>query len=287
MAQSPMDAARPVREAELNARQAANNPWAKRFARAGYATKGIVYVLIGVLAVRTALGAGGAPTDRQGALLTVYHEPFGRILLVLITIGLGAFGLWSLTQALLDTERKGTDAKGIVQRAAYAIVAFSYLALAIAAGRLAAGSGSGGQSSDTSTQDWTARLLDTPIGVALVILVGLIVLAVAGFMFQRAWTAKFEQELELIRMSEGMRRGVVVLGRIGNAALGVVFSVIGLFLIVAAVKHDPHQAKGLGGALTTTAQQPFGPILLIVVALGLAAYGFYSFAEARYRRIAA
>lgn len=287
MAQTSMDTGRPLGDMERGARRTVNTPWAQRLARAGYVAKGIVYILIGVLAVRTAVGAGGTPTDRRGALLTIYHEPFGRALLVLITIGLAAFGLWSLVQALLDTDRKGTDAKGIVERIGYGVVGFSYLGLAIAAGRLATGTGGAGQGSNASTQDWTARLLDKPLGVALVILVGLIVLGVAVALVQRAWTAKFQQELELGRMSEAARRGVIALGRVGFAALGFVFAVIGLFLIVAAVKHDPHQAKGLGGALTTTAQQPFGPALLIVVALGLVAYGVYSLAQARYRRIAA
>lgn len=287
MAHTPMNAARPVRDAQQEARRAVNNPWAERFARLGYVTKGIVYILIGILALRTAAGAGGTPADRQGALLAVYAEPFGRALLALITIGLAAFGLWSLVQALLDTDHKGTSAKGIIERIGYAVVAFSYLGLAIAAGRLAAGSGSAGKSSDTSTQDWTARLLDKPLGVALVIVVGVVVLGVAVALAQRAWGAKFQEELELARMSETMRRGVIVLGRIGHAALAFVFAVIGLFLIVAAVKHDPHQAKGLGGALTTTAQQPFGPALLAVVALGLAAYGVFSLAQGRYRRISA
>ncbi len=287
MAHTPMDAATPARDIEREARRAVNNRWSQRLARAGYVAKGLVYILIGILAVRTAVGAGGTPTDRQGALLTIYHEPFGRALLALITIGLAAFGFWSLVQAALDTEHKGTEAKGIVERVGYTIVGFSYLGLAIAAGRLAAGTGGAGQSSNASTQDWTARLLDAPLGVALVILVGLIVLGVAVALVQRAWTATFKQELELWRMSDTMRRGVIALGRIGHAALGFVFAVIGLFLIVAAVKHDPHQAKGLGGALTTTAQQPFGPALLVVVALGLAAYGVFSLAQGRYRRIAA
>ena len=285
MAHTPMDAANPLQEAERGARQAVSHPWSKRLARAGYITKGIVYILIGILALRTAAGAGGTPADRQGALLAIYHQPFGRALLALITIGLAAFGLWSLVQALLDTDYKGTDTKGIIERIGYAIVGFSYLALALAAGRLATGSGSAGASSDTSTQDWTARLLDKPLGVALVILVGLIVLGVAVALFQRAWTARFQQELLLGQMSEATRRGVIALGRVGHAALAFVFAVIGLFLIVAAVKHDPHQARGLGGALTTTAQQPFGPALLVVVALGLAAYGVFSLAQGRYRRL--
>lgn len=287
MAHTPMNAAQPVRNAQQNARRAVHNPWIERLARVGYITKGVVYILIGILALRTAVGAGGTPADRQGALLAVYAEPFGRTLLALITIGLAAFGLWSLTQALLDTDRKGTDVKGVVERIGYGVVAFSYLGLAVVAGRLATGTGGAGKSSDASTQDWTARLLDKPLGVALVILVGLIVLGVAVALAQRAWTAKFQQELELGSVSEGLRRGVIALGRVGHAALSFVFAVIGLFLIVAAVKHDPHQAKGLGGALTTTAQQPFGPALLVVVALGLAAYGVFSLAQGRYRRMTA
>lgn len=284
MAKSGTEAQRDLRRVEQGARSAAGNPWSRAAARMGYAAKGIVYIIIGVLAARAAFGAGGAVTDQRGAIAAIYQQPFGRVLLALITIGLLTYGLWSLCQALLDVEGKGTDAKGIVTRIGYGVVGIVYVGLAIGAARFDAGLGLAGKSSNTSTQDWTAQLLKAPGGVALVVIVSLIVLGVAVAMAYRAYKADFRQQLEA---RDAVYDWVVWLGRAGYAALGFVFTVIGLFLLVAAVHHNPTEAKGLSGALTTLARQPFGPWLLVAVALGLIAYGLYSLAEARYRRLGA
>ncbi|MGH2517629.1 MAG: DUF1206 domain-containing protein [Ktedonobacterales bacterium] len=282
MANSPAEAARHFQQAQHTARRTATSPWARALARAGYAAKGIIYLLIGILAIQAAVGAGGAITDQHGALAAIYAQPFGRVLLALITIGLLAYGLWSFCQAFLDVEGKGTDAKGIVTRIGYGVVGIIYIGLGVGAARFDAGLGSAGKSSNTSTQDWTARLLKAPGGTALVVIVGLVVLGVAAAMFYRAYKADFSQQLG---GGGTMRDAVIWLGRLGYAALGFVFVIVGLFLIVAAVHHNPSQAQGLSGALDTLARQPFGPALLAVVALGLIAYGLYSLAEARYRRI--
>ena len=284
MAKSGAEAQRDIRRVEQGARRAAGNPWSRAAARMGYAAKGIVYIIIGVLAAQAAFGAGGAVTDQRGAIAAIYQQPFGRVLLALVTIGLLAYGLWSFCQALLDVEGKGTDAKGIVTRIGYGVVGIVYVGLAIGAARFDAGLGSAGKSSNTSTQDWTARLLQAPGGVALVVIVGLVVLGVAVAMFYRAYKADFREQLEA---NGAVYDWVIRLGRIGYAALGFVFTVIGLFLIVAAVHHNPTEAKGLSGALATLGRQPFGPWLLVAIALGLIAYGLYSLAEARYRRLGA
>jgi hypothetical protein len=160
-----------------------------------------------------------------------------------------------------------------------------YIALAIGAFGLVIGKSGGATSSNTQAQDWTARLLGAPAGVALVILVGLVVLGIAGLLLYRAYSADFRQQLELGQASPDVRKGVIMLGRVGNGALGVVFAVIGVFFIVAAVQRNPGDAKGLSAALGLLLQQPFGHLLLALVALGLLAYGFYSLAQARYRRI--
>lgn len=280
-----MPAARQINEAKYSARRAAANPWTTRYARFGYVAKGTVYGIIGALAAKAALGRGGATTDRNGAIQTIYQQPFGKFLLAVVTIGLFGYALWSWIQAALDTEGKGHDAKGIIERTGYAVVGFSYAGLALAALQLVLHKSSAGKSSDVSAQDWTARLLHAPLGVALVVLAGIIVLGLAVRQANYAYTARFQQRLELYSLSAQARAGVVLLGRWGMAALGVVFAIVGTFLILAALRHDPHQAKGLGGALQTLAGQPFGSFLLGVVAIGFIAYGAYSLVEARYRRM--
>src|SRR5579863_8011198 len=147
------------------------------------------------------------------------------------------------------------------------------------------GSGSAGKSSNSSTQDWTATLLKQPFGQALVVIVGLVVLAIAAYLYMKAYKAPFRSKLNLGGLRAETSKIIINLGRLGYAALGVVFTIIGIFLIVAAVQFNPKKAVGLDGALQELLRQPFGPILLIIVALGLIAYGLYSFAEARYRRI--
>ncbi len=285
MAQAQTPAAQQMNQAKYTARRAATNPWVTRYARFGYAAKGVVWGIIGALAAKTALGRGGATADRNSAIQAIYQQPFGKFLLAVVTIGLFGYALWSWIQAALNTEGKSHNAKGAIERIGYAAVGFSYAGLALAALQLVLNKSNGGKSSDATTQDWTARLLHAPLGVALVVLAGVIMLALALRQAKYAYTADFRQRLNLYRLSAQARTGVIVLGRWGMAALGVVFAVIGVFLMVAALRHDPHQAKGLAGALQTLAGQPYGQFLLGVVAIGLIAYGVYSLAEARYRRM--
>jgi hypothetical protein len=274
-----------IRGANRMTRNAATGKWMTGFARVGYVAKGVVYLIIGFLAAKLALGQGGAATDQRGALHTIYDEPSGKFLLLVVAIGLLAFALWSVIQAIYDTEGQGSKAKGIIARIGYAAVGIAYAALAFGAYQIATRTGSGGKSSSTSTQDATAKLLQLPFGVPLVVIVGLVVLGVAFYLFAKAYNAKFQNTLNLATLRAQVKKAVIFLGRLGYGALGVVFTIIGFFMIVAAVKFNSHQAKGLDTALGELLQLPFGRVLLGIVALGLIAYGVYSFVEARYRRL--
>ena len=273
-----------AQEAAQAAKRAATGSWMDKLARFGYATKGIVYIIIGWLAFELAFGLGGKATDRKGALQTINSQPFGRVLLVLIAIGLAGYAIYSLLRSVFNIEYEQNDAKGILKRIAYVIVGISYATLSYAAFNLVLGK-SPGQGSTASTHSWTARLMDIPFGRVLLIVVGLVVIGVACYQFYNAFKAKFKQELNLSRLGEAMRKAVVICGRAGYSALGIVFGTIGILLIIAAIQHNASEAKGLDGALQQLHDTPFGPYLLAVVALGFIAYGLYSWVQARYRRL--
>jgi hypothetical protein len=269
-------------QAHQSARKA--SPWLVGLGRLGYAAEGVVYALIGILAVQVALGRGGATTDNKGALIQIAAAPFGRILLIVVAIGIVGYALWRFLQAALDTDNAGTDASGIGKRLGYAGTGAIHVALALSALRLLQ-SGSAGANSDTSAKGWTAELLSKPFGQWLVALVGLIVIGMGGYQIYQGIKAKFREDLKLGEMSPAEERWFTRLGRVGYGTRGIVFALIGLFLIVAARRGNPGEAHGLDGALATLAQQPFGPWFLGIVALGFVAYGVFLFAEARYRRM--
>jgi hypothetical protein len=262
----------------------ATNPTAVAIGRAGYVARGAVYLIIGWLSLQAAVGTGTA-TDKQGALQAIAQQSEGAILLGIVAVGLFAYAAWSLVRAVFDPDRQGHDAKGVIARVGYAIAGFTYGGTALAAWQLARGTGNGGQSSDASTQDWTARLLATPVGPPLVIGLGVILLGIAISEWVRAYKANFRRELSLDRLVPELQQWVVRVGRAGLIARGVVFALIGVFLVQAARYQDPGQAIGLGGALQKLADQTYGQVWLGLVAAGLCMYGLYSFVQARYGRL--
>jgi len=265
-------------------KQAVQHPseWVEPLARLGYAAKGVVYGIVGLLAAQAAVSAGGRTTDTQGALSAIVTQPFGKVLLSLVAIGLIGYVVWRFVQAIKDPEDKGTDTKGILQRIGYAISGIIYAGLALSAVRIILGSASG---NSNSTQDWTARLLSQPFGQWLVGTVGAFIIGLGFYQFYKAFTTKFRKELNLSELSDTEQKSVKAISRFGLAARGVVFCLIGFFLIQAARKSDAGEAGGLGEALETLQEQPYGAWLLGIVALGLIAYGIYMVMQARYRRI--
>ena len=235
-----------------------------------------------MLALIAALGPGGKTTDSTGALHTIAGQPFGKLLLGLVGIGLCGYALWRFVQAGVDPENKGNDAKGIATRIGYALSGLSYGALALTAFNIVMGAGSG---NGGSTQDWTERLMAAPFGRFLVGIVGLAFFGTAIWAFYVAYSAKFRDKLKLSEMSATQQDWITRLGRAGYAARGIVFGIIGGFFVSAALQSNSNKTGGLDKALQTLAQQPYGLWLLSVVALGVAAYGLYVLAQARYRRI--
>jgi uncharacterized protein DUF1206 len=279
-------ARRSVGQAEQGAHQLAQREraWLVPFGRAGYVANGLVYLLIGGLALQAAAGLGGDTTDPGGAIGHIVQAPFGRLGVGIVALGLTGYAAWRALQALLDTEHKGTDPKGLAQRAGFAFAAASYAGLAISALGMAAGRG-GQPDQEQATQDRTAWLLSQPLGPLLVAMVGLVVVGVGVSQFVQAYRASFREKLREDEMNDAERQAVEAVGRVGYVARGVSFGVIGGFLVLAGVQTRPDQAHGLSGALATLASQPFGPWLLGLVAVGLMAYGGYMLIAARYRKM--
>ena len=227
---------------------------------------------------------GATATDKQGALEAIAQQPQGAILLGIVSAGLLAYALWSLIRAAFDPERRGHEPGAIMARVGFAVAAVSYAGLALATAKFALGwSETAGQSSDASTQDWTVRLMNAPFGPALVVGLGAVLIGLAAMELVRAYSADFRKDLSLTSLGADLQRWIVRVGRMGFAARGVVFGLIGLFLIQASRHNDASEAIGLGGALQKLADQSHGEILLGVVAAGLAMYGLFSLVEARYR----
>jgi hypothetical protein len=252
-------------------------PWVETMARFGYAAKGTVYAVIGFLAAQAAFTSGGKTTDGKGALVTIIQQPFGRFLLGLVLLGLIGYVIWRLVQAFMNPENKGA-----LTRAGFFVSAMGYGGLAIAAGKLVMGAGKPG--GDTA-QSATAQLMSQPLGQWMVAIVGLIFAGLGISQIVKGWKADFHEQLKVTEMSPTERKYADITGRVGLISRGIVFGIIGLFLVQAARTANPKEAKGIGDALRMLEKQAYGPWLMGLVALGLIAYGIFMFVEARYRHI--
>jgi hypothetical protein len=265
--------------------QGAARTWVLALARFGLVIRGLVYGLIGVLAAEAAVGVHLQTTDTHGALITIYRQPFGEYLLGIVAIGLFSYALWSFVLGVLDLDQQGGSLQGLGARVGHLGAGVSYSVLGVGAARLLLGLGTGGRSSDAATQDYTGLFLDLPYGTHLVVAAGIVVIGIAAFILYLAVSGRFVRQLALERAFGLTRYLIYTVGRLGYAAFGVVLAIVGSFLVVAALAHNPGEAVGLGGALAEVASQPYGQVLLGIVAAGLMAYGLYSVAEARYRRV--
>lgn len=246
--------------------------------RIGYAVKGVLYLLLGVLAVQAAM-SGGSAEGQTGALQTVADGAFGGVLLTALAIGLAAYAAWRLALAVLDPERQGTDTEGLVHRAGYLVSAASYGTLAFAAYRILSGGGSGGDGAEEGAQ----AALALPGGRIALALVALGVIAYGAYEIRRAIQTSFMDKLALDGLAAKNRATIQRLGRAGLLARGVVYGLIGLGFAAAAYRYDPDEARGLDESLAALRDATYGAVLLGVVGLGLAAYGLYCGVNARYR----
>ncbi|QMU80500.1 DUF1206 domain-containing protein [Streptacidiphilus sp. PB12-B1b] len=248
--------------------------------RAGFAARGVVYVLIGFLALEIAFGSGGAEADRQGALHQVAAQPFGLAMLWILVVGFACMTLWRASLAVMgEAGRKKTGSRVLSAGRAVFYASVCWGTATYAAG---SGSQSGG---DAKSQDWTASALKLPGGQVLVAIAGVVLIGVGTGIAVNAVRRTFLKKLDTAAMSARTRKVVTTLGLGGNAARGSVFTGAGVFIVIAAIDFDPHQAKGMDATLRSFAHTPVGPWLLVLVAVGLVWFGAFSFASARWRKL--
>ncbi len=249
--------------------------------RAGFVARGLIYAIIGILALKVALGHGGKLTNQQGALRTVAHQPFGKLLLTLIAIGLAGYSLWRLIRAAIGHGPEGSDSG--IDRVAAAASGLVYGGMCLIAIEILLGSGGSGGSA--SPKKATAGVLGWPAGTWIVGIAGVIMVGVALYQVYRGLSQDFLQDSKVEEMAPKVRRWIGRVGTVGYIARGVVFGLVGIFLVKAAIDFNPRAAVGLDGALAKLVHHSYGPVILGLVAAGLIAFAAYSLSDARYRRI--
>ena len=265
-----------VREGGETVVQSTGFEW---LSRAGFVARGLIYGIIGVLALRLAVGHGGRTTNQQGALHTVANQPLGKALLTLLAIGLGGYALWRFARAAIGHGPEGTDSK--LDRVTALASGIVYASFCIAAVRILTGSKGSSSTPKTASRD----VFGWPAGIWIVGAAGLIVIGVGLYQGYRGISRDFLKDSKTEQMSPRTKRWISRLGLIGHLSRMVVFTLVGVFLVKAAVDYNPRAAIGLDGALAKLQHNSLGPLLLGVVALGLIAFALYSFSDARYRRI--
>lgn len=272
-----------VQSAGNSVKRAAANPQLEFLERVGYVARGVLYVVMGLLALGIVLGVGGGKaTDLSGSLVFLIGNPFGKVVLIAIIIGLLAYSLWGFVRAIYDPLHRGRDASGVMARVGFVSSAISYAAIALFALQILAGAGA---TSGDSTQKYVTSILAHPLGGWLTVIIGVVTLGIGVGQFVEAYRATFKQDLKGAEMTASEKSIAVGLGRFGMFARGVTFLVIGWFLIQAGIHNDAGQVHGFGGAFLFLLAQSYGKLLLGVIALGFVALGLHSLACARWIRL--
>jgi len=263
-------------------RRAANSPVMRFLARAGLAARGVMYAVIGWIAVQIAFGHSSQQADRTGALHVLGGNRFGEVALWLLVSGFTGMALWRLSEAAYgspgpDGQKASTRVAALGRAIIYGVIAYGVLKYALGIG--------GAQSSNRQSVDLTATAMSHPGGRVAVIIAGLALIGAGLYLAYSAWKKHFLKKLNTGQMRPRNRQVVTWLGRVGGIARGTVFATAGVFLVIAAVRAQPQEAKGVDSALRALALTPLGPWLLLAVAIGLIMFGAYSCCEARWRRV--
>jgi hypothetical protein len=246
--------------------------------RAGLVAYGVVHLLIAWLALQLAFGEREGSADSSGALQQLAEQPFGKTLVWLVAVGMFLLVVWRLLEATLGHQDKdGADLWK--KRASEILKAVLYGAIGVSAVRVATGSGSGGKGGTDST---TAKIMNLPAGQVLVVLIGLAIIGYGVYQVVKAWTEKFAKELDAEGKSGEAGSAYLMFGKVGHVAKGIAIGIVGGLFVYAGITHEAKKSGGLDQALHKVLEQPFGPVLLTVLAIGIACYGLFCFARARH-----
>ena len=262
-------------------RRATHSPAFEALARIGFVARGVIYATIGLLAIQVAIHSSNEKTNQRGAMQTIEKQPFGHALLIAVAIGLGGYALWRFVQAAYGRGPEGGGDSSSSGRIVALASGISYAAMCALAVSVLLGTSSSSGNAHSST----AGVLSWPAGRWIVGAAGVVFIGVALYQGYKGISRKFLEEDKTEKMGPTARRWVTVIGVVGHLARMVAFGLIGIFVVKAAVDYAPKKAVGLDGALAKLAHQTYGTALLFVVAAGLVAFGLYSIADARYRRI--
>jgi len=267
-------------QAEQAGREVQQSEWIDHAARIGLIAYGLVHLVIAWLAVQLAMGDQEGSADSQGAVQQVAEQPFGEALVWALGIGMFLLAVWQILEAIFGyrDEEGFTRVRKRVTAAGKAVI---YVVIGVSAVRAATGSSSS-SSSSSGTDSTTAKVMDWPGGQVIICAVGLAIIAIGGYLVYRAFTEKFAKHINAEGKSGSSGTAYVWFGKAGYTAKGVAFGIVGSLFLYAGLSHDPNKSGGLDQALHKVLQQPFGPFLLVLIALGLGCYGLFCFARARH-----
>ena len=269
----------PITGVISEAKRASESPVAQFLARAGLAARGVIYILIGWVAVLVALGQSSQEADQRGALELLAGKPYGLVSLWLLGVGFAAYALWRLSEAAFGVTGEPPGAGPRLKSLARSVI---YAALAYLTFKVISGAGS---SQSRRQQDVTGTVMQHPAGRWVVGIAGLIIVICGLILVVEGARKKFMKYLRTAQMSARMRRVIKVLGMVGTIARGLVFALVGVLVVDAAITHQASESGGIDKALLTLRNQPFGEFLMLVAALGLVVFGVYGLCEARWRKV--
>lgn len=259
-------------DVKSTSQKVAFNPLMEPMARLGYGVRGLIYIILGVLAMLLAFGKSGGAADQQGAIAVIGKQPAGMFMLWVVLIGLVSYSFWGLVRALFDPLHKGNDKKGLLTRAGFLLSAIGYAYLSYTAYSFIVYRGG-----KTQTQQQSfASIMTTTWGPWVIFIIGLIVIAIGLYQMYQGFNSSFDKQFKTYVMTTDEIKLATQLGRFGTAARGLVFALVGGLMVLAVVQSSSSQPQGIDAALTSLLRLPYGMWILGLVALGVIAFGIYS-----------